>query len=44
MLIGRGKARVLSKMYSSGGMLKRQRGKETVEETQGRDVGDETEG
>jgi hypothetical protein len=34
----------LSKMYSSGGMLKRQRGKGTGEETQERDVGKETEG
>jgi hypothetical protein len=41
---GRGKARVLSKMYSSVVMLKIQRGKDTWEETQGRDVGEETEG
>jgi hypothetical protein len=31
-----GEARVLSNMYSSVGMLKRQRGKDTGEETQGK--------
>ncbi len=41
--LGRGGARVLSKIYCSGGILKRQRGKETGEETQGKDVGAETE-
>ncbi len=42
-LVG-GKARVLSKMYISVGMLKRQREKDTGEETQGRDIREETEG
>jgi hypothetical protein len=39
-----GKARVLSKMYSSVGMLNRKRRKYTEEETQGRDIGEGTEG
>ncbi len=39
-----GKARVLGKMYSSVGMLNRKRRKYTEEETQGRDIGEGTEG